>query len=197
MPIPQYVLERLKAKDPKLTELNLSRQFPDLTAADMVILAEALRGNPYVARLVLCENKIGDEGAAILARVIPRVPSLTELDVSINDISDEGATALFCVTTLKFLDIAANQVTYKAAEQLLKNGTLHYVELGGNLVPDSLITQIKDKLDINEQREAAQLRAEFSEFTESLPPKQLKLALSAARESVQEYFRESTPVESP
>lgn len=194
MPIPQNILDRLKAKDEKLTKLDLSRRYPSLTATDMRILAAALQGNPHVTELVLCENKIGNEGACVLAAILPTIPSLIELDVSINNIGDDGAKALFCVTTLRFLDIAANSVTNKAAEQLLENTTLHDADLDGNSVTADLTTRIKTQLAGNEQKEIAQLKEECNGIIEDLPPEKLKLALLAlkeARESTQaqESFR--------
>lgn len=191
MPISKNLLERLTKKDPKLTSLNLSRHYPDLTTEDMKVLASVLQGNPYITKLGFCEAGIKDEGARILAEILPTMPSLVELDVSVNDIGDVGATALFGVTTLRFLNIAANHVTDKAAEQLLRNITLHYVHLDGNSVTANLITQIEKQLESNERRYVTQLKVEFKEFIENLPFEELKSALAAAKKSVQEGLRET------
>jgi len=196
MPIPQDILDCLRADDQTLTELNFSRCYPDLTVADMRSLANALRGNHYITKLILCEDGIEDEGICILAEALPAVPSLIELDVSVNNIGDTGATALFSVTTLKCLDVAANSVTDRAAEQLLHNTTLYYVHLDGNSVSPALVAQIDVQLEGNEQKEATQLREEFHRFIESLSsPNELELALSVAKESIQAHAgKEAVPV---
>jgi Ran GTPase-activating protein (RanGAP) involved in mRNA processing and transport len=198
MPILEKTLRHLTEKDPTLTVLNLSRHYP-LSIADMQALANALRGNPYIAKLVLCEDGIEDEGARILSEVLPTMSSLVELDVSVNNIGDKGAAALFHVAvsphvpTLRILNIAANSVTDKAAGQLLENQTLHCVNLDGNSVSPALIARIDVQLESNETRE---LRAEFSRFIENLSsPDELELALSAAKESLQARAgKESVPV---
>jgi len=184
MPIPRDVLERLKAQDQQLTALDFSRYY-HLTTADIRDLTDALRGNPHVVELVLCDSEIDDEGACFLAAGLSTMPSLVELDVSANHIGNAGAAALFRVPTLKFLNIAANSVTDEAAQQLLENTTLHYVRLNGNPVDTALVAKIDAQLDSNEQRELAQLRNELNGFVADLSLEELKLALAAVKESVQ------------
>lgn len=198
MPILEKTLRHLTEKDPTLTVLNLSRHYP-LSTNDMQALANALRGNPYIAKLILCEDGIEDEGARILSEVLPTMSSLVELDISVNNIGDKGAAALFRVAvlphipTLRVLNIAANSVTDEAAGQLLENQTLHCVNLDGNSVSPASIARIDAQLKSNETRE---LRAEFSRFIENLSsPDELELALSAAKESLQARAgKESVPV---
>jgi len=187
MPILEKTLRRLTEKDPTLTVLNLSRHYP-LSTDDMQALANALRGNPYIAKLILCEDGIEDEGARILSEVLPTMLSLVELDVSVNNIGDKGAAALFRtalshIPALRVLNIAANSVTDKTAGQLLENHALHCVNLDGNSVSPDLVARIDAQLESNETRE---LKAEFGRFIENLSsPDELELALSAAKESLQ------------
>lgn len=194
MPIPRDVLERLKAKDQQLTALDFSRYYPHLTTADIRDLADALRGNPHVVELVLCDSEIEDDGACLLAAGLSTMPSLVELDVSANHIGNAGAAALFRVPTLRFLNIAANSVTDEAARQLLVNTTLHYVRLGNSVSP-ALVTLIDAQLESNEQRELTQLREKVNEFVASLSLNELELAFAAAKESVQaQAGKEAVPV---
>jgi hypothetical protein len=68
MPIPEKLLEQIRKNDPDVTELDLKKL--GLGKQDMVVLAEALKCNKIVKKLILDKNNIDDEGLDILAEVL-------------------------------------------------------------------------------------------------------------------------------
>jgi len=96
----------------KVKRLN----FVDLHIDDycLGIMVAALKNCPDVKELVLARNFIGDEGALVLAGLLPRL-KLEKLDLSFNSIGDLGAKALgrclpLC-TALKQVNLVGNAIS--------------------------------------------------------------------------------------
>ncbi|MFC1659217.1 hypothetical protein ACFL0U_01465 [Pseudomonadota bacterium] len=91
--------------------LPLSAQFKK---EKMTIIAEYLPKLSYLSELDLSHRRIGDEGVKVLAKVLP-LSNLKVLNVSDNDISNEGAIALAEAAakspTLEILDFGSNDST--------------------------------------------------------------------------------------
>lgn len=82
---------------------TLDLQNQDLDDADAQALAVSLLSNPSIKALNLSANNIGDEGVIAIAEI----KTLSELDLSHNDIGVEGLAALARMQ-LTSLDIRAN-----------------------------------------------------------------------------------------
>eukprot|EP00658_Telonema_sp_P-2_P058555 TRINITY_DN4705_c0_g1_i3.p2 TRINITY_DN4705_c0_g1~~TRINITY_DN4705_c0_g1_i3.p2 ORF type:complete len:147 (+),score=43.94 TRINITY_DN4705_c0_g1_i3:234-674(+) len=86
------ICKRAAENDPILHSIDL-RGF-QLGPDGAYDLAQSLRANSNVTELNLWINHIQDEGVIALAEVLQRNSSITKLDLFNNDISDVGATAL-------------------------------------------------------------------------------------------------------
>ena len=75
-----------------LRELNLARTGLDI--ANVEILSKGLAKYTRLKRLVLNGNKIGDEGARAMARVLPACKSPRYVDLSDNPIGGQGRNSL-------------------------------------------------------------------------------------------------------
>lgn len=144
MPISQEILDRIVSNDVQV-ELNLSRQLPELTDEDIKSLAVALKGNTAIKRIILCENSIGDQGAIALANELKN-SSVDTLDLAVNNLTNEGASALLKVPTLRELDISANQLTNELVPSILKNQTLISLMLDDNNITQDSMKQISEHL---------------------------------------------------
>jgi len=107
--------------DPSVTAVNLYGC--GLGDADVVVLAQHLKGNNHVKELLLCSlfnNQITDEGCKALAIALLTNNTLTTLHLSYNQITDEGckalATALLTNNTLTSLDLSRNRNLPHAAQ---------------------------------------------------------------------------------
>jgi len=136
MPISQVILSRLKMNDPKLTELDLTRRYPQLTDSDMEQLAAALQNNKNLRVLILSEDGIGDNGVRILAQAL-LTTNVTTLDLSGNHISDEGARALFKVPSLTSLIIGGNDIGNEGITEIRENITIRTLVIDGNDIDDN------------------------------------------------------------
>ncbi len=118
-------LARVSGSLLKHETLTLERK----TQADVVVLAEALKGNSSLTELYLSGNKIGVHGASVLAGALKENTSLTELDLSLNNNNDLCAAGL--------------------AEALQKNTNLTRLNLSGNYIGDQGATGLAAALQVN------------------------------------------------
>ena len=94
-----------------------------------VILAHAMATNSTVTHLRLSNNGVGDSGAAALAKAVEINSTLTELDLSDNRIGDSGAAAL--------------------AKAVEINSTLTELDLSHNRIGDSGAAALAKAVEIN------------------------------------------------
>ena len=109
------------------------------------VLKHCEEGKGLLTSLIMAENKIGDGGAAYLAKVLPAC-SLTNLDLSWNEIKSTGASAiaeaLLQNTILASLDLSWNAIGSMSDKErkiadnlsalLSDNATLTHVDLSQN-----------------------------------------------------------------
>lgn len=130
MPIPSTILQRVKANDPSLTEVNFPAQYPQLNTMDITQLAAALQGNTHVKLLILGGNNIGDEGSTILASALDKCHVET-VDVSINNIGNIGAKALLSKPIVS-LNLAGNEIGDDGLQPLSGNSALRTLIIHDN-----------------------------------------------------------------
>jgi small GTP-binding protein len=91
-------------------------------------------GKEYIKSINTFEvNKIGDEGARVIAE---NLKSLTSLDLWSNQIGDEGAKVIAeNLKSLTSLDLGNNQITYEGAKYIAENlKSLTSLDLKGNKI---------------------------------------------------------------
>ncbi|KAG2389430.1 hypothetical protein C9374_013990 [Naegleria lovaniensis] len=91
-------------------------------------LATALRNHKCLRHLKLDENEaIGDSGVMFLLRNLP--PSLVKLGLTMCNISDIGAKALFSNKQIRKLKVKMNNITDESLKLLRYNTTLIYISI--------------------------------------------------------------------
>jgi len=93
---------------------DCDRETPRLTDVEVIKLASALKQNLYITQLDLSFNEIGDEGAKTLARVL----TLEEINFTGNKITVVGAEALGKSLLIKKLSLAGNPIYYKGSDHI-------------------------------------------------------------------------------
>lgn len=97
-----------------LTLATLKVHDGNLSAANVIVLADVLKSNVTVRELNLNGNDIGDDGAASLAVELQSIKNVEVLKVSRNGIGDAGvadlASALKFNTTLTALFLSLNRI---------------------------------------------------------------------------------------
>ena len=124
---------------------------------DIVLLAEALKANSSLTKLVLSVIYIGARGATALAEALKVNSTLTELSLDDNGIGDEGATglaeALKVNSTLTELSLDDNGIGDEGAtglaEALKVNSTLTALSLDANCIGDQGATGLAEALKVN------------------------------------------------
>eukprot|EP01006_Ploeotia_vitrea_P040674 TRINITY_DN66446_c0_g2_i1.p1 TRINITY_DN66446_c0_g2~~TRINITY_DN66446_c0_g2_i1.p1 ORF type:complete len:1081 (+),score=140.50 TRINITY_DN66446_c0_g2_i1:81-3245(+) len=111
------VMPRIQQNDEKLWELDFST-FDGRYHTDKSVkqLARALKTNTHITKLDLSNNNVGDQGAAALASVLKVNRALTSINLTGNAVGDKGALTL--------------------AEALKANGSLATLVLDHNSVTD-------------------------------------------------------------
>ncbi|KAL7545765.1 hypothetical protein ACHAWF_011275 [Thalassiosira exigua] len=105
---------------------------------------DALAKNQSLRTLYLERNKIGDEGANRLAKVLKENDTLEVMHLNSNEIGDEGAKsladALQISTSLKTISLGSNQISDVGAQHLAKslteNNTLREIWINFNSIGD-------------------------------------------------------------
>ena len=143
------------AKHPKIEELRLDHNVR-LGDRGAVAIANALMGNTMLTHLVLVENRIGDEGAAALARMVSALnKTLAFLSLGDNAIGDAGAVALAATLSgknkLTALDLMENEIgdvgARALAEALKSNVQLESIMIKGNLMSDAAYRGVLSALE--------------------------------------------------
>ncbi len=107
---------------------HLDLSCKELIDKDIEVICSFLKDNPHITSLDLTDNQIGDEGA----KALTTNTSLTSLDISFNLIDDESAKTLATNTTLTSLTLVRNQFGYEGAKALATNTTLTSLDIRYN-----------------------------------------------------------------
>lgn len=104
-------------KNVKITGANLT----DKDAIDIAIL---LRKHKHAECINLCRNQIGNDGIAILCKIIANHPTIHTLIVDTNNFDDNGGSYIAELvennSNLKYLDIAVNNLTATSLIPIIK-----------------------------------------------------------------------------
>jgi Leucine-rich repeat (LRR) protein len=111
--------------------LDLSHQ--DLTHADISVLLDVLEKSTHIKHLDLSDNDIEDEGAIELAEKNKTVSSLELQD---NWIRDVGAIALATKKILIYLGLGRNDIGDASAIKFSRNEDLSFLNIEGNHIGD-------------------------------------------------------------
>lgn len=104
MPIPQRLITRINDKDPAVKKLiKLSNR--SINDKDVEILVNALKGQHW-GKIDLSNNNFTNKGVELLASI-----SVDELDMSQNNLSDEGARHLLNSKTIKMIVLDDNVIS--------------------------------------------------------------------------------------
>ena len=142
----------------KLESLNLSNQIGEhgIVASHIPLLAKGLKCNQYLKVLDLSGNSLDDQSLEDLTRTVWTCSKLEELDLTDNNITDEGLQMIASQTlpsSLRCLGLGFNNLTTRGgASHLLKilqdNAQLSEVRLGSVEQPSS--PEIEHLLDFNQ-----------------------------------------------
>ena len=112
-------------------EVSLPRK--SLSFLDIELFLPLLQKNPFLTKLDLFRNEIGDIGAYLLSTASS---SLCVLSLEENKVRDKGALALARNTTLKELNLWKNNITSQGVKGFRENRTLKHLGLYKNSVGD-------------------------------------------------------------
>ena len=106
--------------------------------------------SPVLTRIILNFNKIDEECAEILARVLEQCPVLTHVDLSNNHLSDKGVESLARVISncnrLAYLNLKSNNINNEGAEILTRVLAqclaLTHLDLSNNWIDSQRIEKI-------------------------------------------------------
>jgi Ran GTPase-activating protein (RanGAP) involved in mRNA processing and transport len=139
-----------------LTDINLS--FNDIGPKGAIDLAEALWcGGNALTHIDLSGNDIGDHGAVTLIKMMKRNPTITDINLSYNKITEKGAIGLAKKlvaggNALTHIDLSCNRLRAKGVIALIKeledNKTLTHIDLSRNMIGTdgviALVEALKD-----------------------------------------------------
>lgn len=124
---------------------KLSLAYRDLTDNELELVCNFLNQHPEIKHLDVSYNKIGPQGAELLAANT----TLTSLDIRRNRIKDEGVKALAQNTSITSLNVGYNYTTDEAANALSirreKIGVGEYVSKGTNASPTTAVDESVSK----------------------------------------------------
>ena len=105
-------IQRLKDKDPTLTKLNISYFILFVNVDDIKVLASTLTNNTNLTHLDMSSNNIGDEGAIELGLSLTNNTTLQNLDISCNSIGSKGTWNIVRVisNSLRYFNISSNKI---------------------------------------------------------------------------------------
>jgi Ran GTPase-activating protein (RanGAP) involved in mRNA processing and transport len=128
--------------------------FCGLNDEDAKTLASILRTCPRLKKLCLRKNYLFSEAARLLSIELEHNTSLTHLEISWNNVKDEGVNhlekALIVNYTLEYLDIRSNYISEKGCEKVFKilniNKNLKKIDLSfnNNISDEFYLTNIID-----------------------------------------------------
>lgn len=112
---------------------------------DVFSLLTKLKANyPEVDDLDLTSNNIGNEGAAELADNFELVKQYQSISLENNHIGDKGIAQLAKIPTVSYLNVANNNITDVGAISLSKSTTLERLSIGeNNLTPIGVVALTK------------------------------------------------------
>uniref|UniRef100_UPI00398EAD86 leiomodin-2-like n=1 Tax=Pristiophorus japonicus TaxID=55135 RepID=UPI00398EAD86 len=153
-------LDSIKNNDSEKTEVNLNN-IENISIANFLLLAEALKYNTVVNNLSLANTHVDDHVACALADMLQVNRSITNLNIDSNYITGKGILAIIraiqhnCILTeLRFHNqrhICGGQVEMEIAKLLKENTTLmklgyHFDLPGPRMSMTSILTRNLDKL---------------------------------------------------
>lgn len=115
-----------------------------LTDADMLELADALKGNSSVTHIDVSQNSFSDEGVIALAEALEGNTSVTSLKVTITTFGDDGMEAVAAMlknnSTIREVFVTGNQFGNKGAIALAgaleSNDTINILGIANNNIDD-------------------------------------------------------------
>ena len=136
-----------------LQELNISH---NKISSGMMNIFKALQMHAALQKIDISHNNITDDGVIAISEYLKNNSTLQELNISHNKISS-GMTNIFKAlqmhATLQILDISRNNITDEGAiaisECLKNNNTLQKLDISYNQVSDVIIINILEFLHIN------------------------------------------------
>jgi len=136
----QALAPALALAAPSLASVDLRANY--LSPAGMAQLGLGLRHCSGLRELRLSGNKLGAEGSAHVAALLPALPALTELELRLTEAGDAGAAALGAALqqhcgALTVLNLSGNQIGTCGAQALARAlqlglGSLESLNLGSN-----------------------------------------------------------------
>lgn len=113
------------------TELDLHDM--NLHVSDMPAVVEEVKKHPHITAINLSNNQIGDDGAEILSEL----KNLVKLNLSCNYITPGGAKHLSKLKNLVELNVSSNEIGSEGAEAISNLKNLVVLNLANNSVGDS------------------------------------------------------------
>ncbi|CAF0934008.1 unnamed protein product [Adineta ricciae] len=145
----------------------LNLMYNQITRKGVSTLANSLNHNECLKELILSYNKVSNDGVRFLATTLSKCV-LERVDLSENDISDEGATYLADMleskTDLIHLSLSANQIgnygVKMLTDALLRNNTcLELLNLSANVnITDDSISSFVNLIDHHQSLKKLDLR---------------------------------------
>lgn len=126
--------------------------------------------------LNISKNKLGKEGAKLLAEVIEHNSFLEVIDISKNSIGVSGAQALSLSLknnkSVKFINLFNNKITFDGAKAFAENvlpfnTVLEFLEIGHNRIRDKGLKAISNGIIKNPQSNIKSLGLRFNFLTKS------------------------------
>lgn len=150
------LLEQIRRNE--ITEITGNAFGCKLTLQDVQAVAAALKTNTSVTKLCFHCQKIGAEGAVLLADMLRTNRTIRELQLHGNIIGDQGASAIAAAlehnTSLTELHLAFNQISdagsRSIAEAIGKSGHLVTLTLGNNSIGPDGAKALADMLKRNQ-----------------------------------------------
>uniref|UniRef100_A0A673BST8 NLR family CARD domain-containing protein 3-like n=1 Tax=Sphaeramia orbicularis TaxID=375764 RepID=A0A673BST8_9TELE len=132
-------------------------------------IAEALKTNRTLTKLILCSNQLGDKGTVALAEALTINQTLLSLQLQSNSISNRGMTALTKALRLNHglvsLNLRENSIGVEGAKNmahaLQENNSLQNLDLTANLLHDEGVQAIAGAIKVNQALTSLHLQWNF------------------------------------
>lgn len=174
MPLLKRDLKKIKANNPQVTHIDLDNR--GLFDEDIEMIVGLLLSNPYIISLNLSHNNIEENGAKALAKL----KHLQRLDISENGIGDLGVKYLSKNEFIKYLDVSDNAITNVGAELLLKVAARYEeLEIDGNNRIDKRLKEEVPKAVKNAKLQKTYLPSFFEKTSEELAKESTKKSRQA------------------